>query len=200
MTPNEKIRYIMDKFGLDLEHMREITHSTKNRMAKLLNDEAEPTETELNHICETFSIKPSIMRNGYNLPMLKMKIKIDMTKYKNLIEAYVAMLNEYYDEPWEVYVLARIPYKNAFDTFLDTIFPPKPEKMEDGVSFTPNYLAIKGENMLIINIYDEIFEVTEVDERAKEKRFVFGRYKYVRANKIHLKKYVPEVEFYFKNF
>ncbi|HBA37089.1 MAG TPA: hypothetical protein DCY94_00060 [Firmicutes bacterium] len=201
MTPQEKLREIMERFGLSKEHMREITHSTQNRIEKLLNGEAEPNDTELEHLKNTFGIKPHVIRNPYTLPMLTMRKEIDMKKYKTVFDAYVEILKEYFPEPWEVYVVAKIPYKNAFDTFLDTIFLPKPQKIDKNMmTFTPNYLAIKDNSRLLVSLKDNILEVTEIDERADEHRFIYKRYKYVRANKVQLKKVKPEVEFYFKNF
>lgn len=188
----------MDRFGLDVDHMRAITHSTQGRFAKLASGEAKPNDVELRHISEVFNIKPKQMLNSYELPILTMRVTIEIDKYKDILDAYFEILKEYYPDPWVVYALARIPYRNTFDKFLDALFP-KPPKKTDSLfeAFTPNYLAINGDRMLIVNIEDSILEIKEVTEEAKEKRFIYGKYIYVRTGIIQLKKYEPTVQRYF---
>lgn len=200
MNSRDKLIDIMERFGLDEDHMREITHSTSKRIKKLISGESELNETEISHICKTFNIKPKIFHNQYPLPMLTMTKEIDMKAYKTILNAYVEILKEYYKEPWEVFVLAKIPYRNAFQSFIDAIFQSESSIQENMGTFTPNYLAIKEEKYLLVNIRDGILEVSELDDSAKEHRFIYKKFKYVRANKVQLKKYVPAVERYFQNF
>lgn len=191
----------MDRFGLTSEHMREITHSTRSRIEKLLNREVELNETEISHLCEVFNIKTKVFKNPYPLPLLTMKKEIDIEKYKNILNAYVEILKEYYPEPWEVYVLAKIPYRNAFQSFIEMFSSKNIESLEQKTGpFTPNYLAINGERYLLVNIKNSTLEVSEIGEAAEAQRFIYKKFKYVRANRVQLKKYTPEVEMYFKNF
>ncbi len=200
MSPEEKLKNIQERFGLTNDHLKSIVHCREERLVKLLNETSKLKENEIEHICETFGIKnKNFVNKNYILPKLTMKIKIDISKYKNLISAYVGIIKEYYPKPWEVYVLAKIRNKTSFEKFIE-IFVTNKKSLEETDIFTPNYLAIKEEQYLIINLENNILEVQEIGDLGKNKRFIYGKYRYARANKVMLERYVPDVTNYNENF
>lgn len=198
MTFGEKLSVLKEKFGLDDEHLSEILHITDRRLTRLIEELAMPNERELEYLHKTFNIEPKRWLNeNYYLPRMTMTKKINMKQYKDIFNAYVEVLKEYYPDPWEVYVVAKIRNKSAFDKFIEIFKDPKKEVNKEMSIFTPNYLAVLNDARLLVNISDGILEVTELSEIANEQRFTYGKYRYVRANKVMLKKYVPPVEKYF---
>ncbi len=199
MTSNEKIKDIKTRFGLDDAHMSMILHTSQNRIRKIIRNEIEPTSSELGYLSRALGIEIDILTDPTKtIPLGTMKISIDMTKYKNIFNAYVETLKEYYNEPWEVYVLAKIKVKTNFQKFCEILsISPKKEIDKEMSTFTPNYLAVKKDVRLLISITNGTLEVTEVPLISKEPRFVYNNYRYVRANKIFLERYVSGVERYF---
>lgn len=198
MTFGEKLRALKEKFGLDDEHLSEILHITERRLTRLIEELSTPNEKELEYLYKTFNIEPKRWINeNYTLPNMTMRTKIDVKKYKDIFNAYVETLKEYYPDPWEVYVIAKLRNKSSFDKFMELFKKPKQEVNPETSIFTPNYLAVLGDARLLINISEDTLEVTELPEISKEQRFTYGKYRYVRANKVQLKKYVPPVERYY---
>ncbi len=191
MTTNEKIKDIKVRFGLDDEHMCQLLHISKDRLKCIIDGTCEPTFSELEYIKKSLNIDMKFLtKENKRVPLSCLKISIDMSKYKNIFDAYVEVLKEYFGVSWDIYVLAKIRVRSIFNIFT------RRESNKEMI-FTPNYLAVKGSTRLLVNISNGTLEVTEVPIISESPRFIYKGYRYIKANKIYLEKYVPKVERYF---
>lgn len=187
MTLEGKLKYYKEHLDLSDEHMARLLGMSEKKLNRLLDGKDHLTDKQLSNICAVFGIKEKdFLDSKKTLTLVGYNEKIDLSKYRTIIQAYVDIIKKYFGDPWEVYVLAKIYNPTKFQKFLD-IFKPY-YKIADGMmsNFEPNYIAFKGEDMILISIENGILKVSELPPVAKNKRFTLGRFAYVRANKLKL--------------
>lgn len=197
MKIEEKLNYFKEHLDLSNEHMCELLGINEKRLERLLSGKTQPSEKLLVKICKVFNIKEKVLLDPKKtLALVEYNEKIDLSKYKTIIQAYVDIVKKYFGDPWVVYVLAKIYSPNKFQKFLDFFKPYY--KIADGMmsNFEPNYIAFRDEDMLLISIENGVLKVSTLPPEGKNKRFTLGRFSYMRANKLKLTD-EPVVERYF---
>lgn len=172
MTTEEKIKRIQDDFSI-----------SGKTLSNLLGINLKELETKSPKCVDRLEKQVTFRSDG----CITIKVKINLKRYKNIFEAYPKILKEYFDKPWDVYVLAKVKNRGKF-SFIGWFFGNNKKAIVNEMNtFQPSYLAKKDGRCVLINFYSDYFTLTEVDKVASEERFVFDGYRYVRANPVVLK-------------
>ena len=83
MTLGEKIKEMRKKFGLSQEELASIMNVSRQAITKWESDGGLPDISNLQELSKVLNISVDNLMNNDVLPLLKMKIKLDRTKYKN---------------------------------------------------------------------------------------------------------------------
>ena len=187
MTLGQKLKEIRKRFGMSQEQLAEILNVSRQAITKWENDGGLPDVSNLQEIAKTFGITVDYLLDDENqLPALSLRKELDKEKYKNKITMYQEVLKEYFPEPYEIFVLSRFKKQNFFELLIDTFIAPEiaPVDTADALSdMSPYYLVKKGEYKLLVNIKNYVLEIVELPVTTKEKRFVYGKNKFVNCGK-----------------
>lgn len=187
MTLGQKLKEIRKRFGMSQEQLAEILNVSRQAITKWENDGGLPDISNLQEIAKTFGITVDYLLDDENqLPALSLRKELDKEKYKNKITMYQEVLKEYFPEPYEIFVLSRFKKQNFFELLIDTFIAPEiaPVDTADALSdMSPYYLVKKGEYKLLVNIKNYVLEIVELPVTTKEKRFVYGKNKFVNCGK-----------------
>lgn len=187
MTLGQKLKEIRKRFGMSQEQLVEILNVSRQAITKWENDGGLPDVSNLQEIAKTFGITVDYLLDDENqLPALSLRKELDKEKYKNKITMYQEVLKEYFPEPYEIFVLSRFKKQNFFELLIDTFIAPEiaPVDTADALSdMSPYYLVKKGEYKLLVNIKNYVLEIVELPVTTKEKRFVYGKNKFVNCGK-----------------
>ena len=187
MTLGQKLKEIRKRFGMSQEQLAEILNVSRQAITKWENDGGLPDVSNLQEIAKTFGITVDYLLDDENqLPALSLRKELDKEKYKNKISMYQEVLKEYFPEPYEIFVLSRFKKQNFFELLIDTFIAPEigPVDTADALSdMSPYYLVKKGEYKLLVNIKNYVLEIVELPVTTKEKRFVYGKNKFVNCGK-----------------
>lgn len=192
MTLGQKLKEIRKKFGLSQEQLAEIMNVSRQVITKWENDGGLPDVSNLQELSKVFGITVDYLLNDENvLPALSMRKELDKEKYKNKMTMYSEVLKEYYPEPYEIYILSRNKKQNIFEFLLDTLIAPEigPIDTADVLSDMSPYYLVKKDNLkLLVNIKNYILEVIELPSNTKDKRFIYGKNKFINCGKLKLTK------------
>lgn len=189
MTLGQKLKEIRKRFGLSQEQLAEIMNVSRQAITKWENDNGLPDVSNLQELSRVFGITIDYLLNDDNqLPVLSMKKQLDKDKYKNKISSYEAILKEYYPAPWEVYILTREKKLSKLEDFFDFIVGSGTVNLADALNdMSPYYLVTKDNLKLLVNIRDWILEVIELPCNTNEKKFSYGKNKFINRGKIRYK-------------
>ncbi len=187
MTLGQKLKEIRKRFGMSQEQLAEILNVSRQAITKWENDGGLPDISNLQEIAKTFGITVDYLLDDENqLPALSLRKELDKEKYKNKITMYQEVLKEYFPDPYEIFVLSRFKKQNFFELLIDTFIAPEigPVDTADALSdMSPYYFVKKGEYKLLVNIKNYVLEIVELPVTTKDKRFVYGKNKFVNCGK-----------------
>lgn len=191
MTLGQKLKEIRKRFGLSQEQLAEIMNVSRQAITKWENDGGLPDVSNLQELSKVFGITVDYLLNDENqLPALSMRKEIDKEKYKNKLTMYSEVLKEYYPEPYEVYALTRTKKLNFIELVLDIFIAPEigPVSTADVFGDLSPYYLIKKDNLkLLVNIKNYIMEVIELPSNTNDRKFVYGKNKFINCGKINVK-------------
>ena len=166
MTLGEKLREIRKKFGLSQEQLADMINVSRQAITKWETDKGIPDVTNLQELAKVFGVTVDYFLNDANrAPVLSMKKELDKSKYKSKLSAYREILKEYYDEPWEVYLLSRSKKFKLTDFIIDTLTVPEigPVDTADMLSDMSTYYLAKMDGVkLLVNIRKWVLTATEL--------------------------------------
>ena len=173
MTLGQKLKQIRNRFGLSQEQLADIINVSRQAITKWENDNGLPDISNLQEISKVFGITIDYLLDDKNsLPALSLRIELDKEKYKNKLTMYSNILKEYYQEPYEIYILSRTPKLNFAETLIDTFIAPEigPVSTANELSdLSPYYLVKKNNLKLLVNIKNYVLEVIELPNDTNEK-------------------------------
>ena len=191
MTLGQKLKEIRKRFGLSQEQLAEIMNVSRQAITKWENDGGMPDVSNLQELSRVFGITVDHLLNDDNqLPALSLKKELDKEKYKNKLTMYDDVLKEYYPEPYEIFILSRNKKLTIPELLLDTFIAPEigPISTADGLSDLSPYYLVKKDNLkLLVNIKDWTLEVIELPNNTNEKKFVYGKNKFINCGKLKMK-------------
>ncbi len=192
MTLGQKIKEIRKRFGLSQEELAAIINVSRQAITKWENDGGLPDVSNLQELSKVFGVTVDYLLNdGNQLPALSMKKELDKEKYKNKATMHMAVLKEYYSEPYEVYILTREKKLNFIERVLDIFIAPEIGPVSTADSFSdlsPYYLVKKDNIKLLVNIKNYIMEVIELPFDTNDKKFICGQNKFKNCGKLKLTK------------
>lgn len=191
MTLGQKLKEIRKRFGLSQEQLAEIMNVSRQAITKWENDGGMPDISNLQELSKVFGITIDYLLDNENtLPALAMRKKLDKNQHKNKLTMYCEVLKEYYPEPYEIYVLSRSKKLNFIENVLDVLIAPEigPVSTADSLGNLSLYYLVKKDNLkLLVNIKDYVLEVIELSTSTNDKKFVYGKNKFVNCGKLELK-------------
>lgn len=191
MTLGQKLKEIRKRFGLSQEQLAEIMNVSRQAITKWENDGGMPDVSNLQELSKVFGITVDYLLNDDNqLPALSLKKELDKEKYKNKLTMYNEVLKEYYPEPYEIFILSRNKKLTISELLLDTFIAPEigPVSTADGLSDLSPYYLVKKDNLkLLVNIKNWTLEVIELPNNTNERKFVYGKNKFINCGKLKMK-------------
>ncbi len=196
MTLGQKLKDIRKRFGLSQEQLSEIMNVSRQAITKWESDNGIPDVSNLQELSKVFGVTIDYLLNDdKNLPALSMKKQLDKDKYKNKFFSYEQILEEYYPEPWEIYILNRSKKFKLIDFVIDTLVEPTigPVDTADMLSDLSPYYLIKKDNLkLLVNIKNWILTVVELPSKINDKKFIYKNNKFTNVGKIKIKNNVKK--------
>ena len=190
MTLGKKLKEIRKRFDLSQEQLAEIMNVSRQAITKWENDGGLTDVSNPQELSKVFGITVDYLLNDDNgLPALSMRKELDKSKYKNKIKMYSEVLKEYYPEPYEIYTLTRTKKLNFVETIIDIFIAPEigPVSTADVFSDLSPYYLVKKDNLkLLVNIKNYILEVIELPSNTNNKKFVYGKNKFINCGKLTL--------------
>lgn len=171
----EKIEEIKERLSLS---NKELSHLLEIKMESLINCEKEVSEK----IIEIFNITLEDLKGINKLPKLKITKILDMKKYKNKVVAYNEIIKSHHTASWKIYVLTKTKVKEKIK--LTSLF--KKRKKVELKEFTPSFLAVNNNTLLLINFTDGKLIITELDNDINTDEFVEDNTKYRKANEVKI--------------
>ena len=191
MTLGQKLKEIRKRFGLSQESLAEIMNVSRQAITKWESDEGLPDVSNLQELSKVFNLTVDyLLDNDNSLPALSMKKELNKEKYEMNKKGYIAILNDYYTEPWEIYELLRSNKHSKLAWIVsDWVVGAGPMEALDALDDTTPYYLIKKDGLkLLVNIHDYILEVIELPENTNDKKFVYGKNKFKQFKKLELTK------------
>ena len=191
MTLGQKLKEIRKRFGLSQEQLAEIMNVSRQAITKWENDGGLPDVSNLQELSKIFGVTVDYLLNDENgLSALSMRKELNREKYNNKITMYSEVLKEYYPEPYEIYNLSRTKKLNLVETLIDTFIAPEigPVSTADDLGdLSPYYLVKKDELKLLVNIKNYVLEVIELPSNTNDKKFIYGKNKFVNCGKVKIR-------------
>lgn len=188
MTLGEKLKEIRKRFGLSQEQLAEIMNVSRQAITKWENDGGMPDVSNLQELSKVFGITVDYLLNDDNqLPALSLKKELDKEKYKNKLTMYYEVLKEHYPEPYEIFILSRSKKLTIPELLVDTLIAPEigPVSTAEGLSDLSPYYLVKKDNLkLLVNIKNWTLEVIELPNNTNEKKFVYGKNKFINCGEL----------------
>lgn len=192
MTLGQKLKEIRKRFGLSQEQLAQIMNVSRQAITKWENDGDLPDVSNLQELSKVFGITVDYLLNDENnLPALSMRKELNKEEYKNKLTTYREVLEQYYPEPYEIYILIRTKKLNFIETILDIFIAPEisPVSTADEFSDLSQYYLVKKDNLkLLVNIKNYILEVIELPSNTNDKKFIYGKNKFKNCGKLKLSK------------
>jgi len=190
MTFGEKLKEIRKRFGLSQEQLAEIMNVSRQAITKWESDNGLPDVSNLQELSKVFGLTVDYLLNNDNsLPALTMKKELDKEKYKNKLSMNLDVLREYFPEPYEVYSLSRFKKFNLIENIIDTFSEIYPISLADAFSDLSSYYLVKKDGLkFLVNIKKMLLEVIELPSDTNEKKFVYGRNKFINSGRLSLNK------------
>jgi len=189
MTLGQKLKEIRKRFGLSQEQLAEIMNVSRQAITKWENDLGLPDVSNLQELSKVFGITVDYLLNDENqLPALSMKKELDKDKYNNKLTMFSNVLQEYYPEPWKIYVLRREKKMNLVEKIIDFFVDIMPITLADITSDASSYYLVKKDNLkLLVNIKNYTLEVIELPFNTNDKKFVYGQNKFKNYGEFKIK-------------
>jgi len=196
MTFGEKLKEIRRRFSLSQEQLAEIMNVSRQAITKWENDKGLPDVGNLQHLAKTFGLSvDSLLNDQSHLPLLVMKMQIDKNKYKNKFSSYAEILNEFFGESYEIFVLSREKKMNIIEFLIDVFVGGSapamiyPIETADVLSDLSPYYLIKKDNLkLLVNIKNWVLEVVELPVDTDDKKFIYQKNRFRNCGKLDLSK------------
>ena len=192
MTLGQKLKDIRKRFGLSQEQLAQIINVSRQAITKWENDGGLPDVSNLQELSKVFGITVDYLLNDENnLQALSMRKELNKEKYKNKLTMYREVLEQYYPEPYEIYILIRTKKLNFIETVLDIFIAPEisPVSTADEFSDLSQYYLVKKDNLkLLVNIKNYVLEVIELPTNTNDKKFIYGKNKFKNCGKLKLSK------------
>lgn len=181
---NEKIRDIRERLDLSIKQFANLVDLKEKDVKNIEDNSKKPENDSLNKILEICNITLSELFNGeYTINIRK---KIDVSKYKNIFNAYVENLKYYFGDK-HIYVLSRHKKKNKWVSFIDILFrSSKSAVINEMKYFSPCYL-VKNNISLLIIFENDIMCIYEIKKLLQEDKFEYNNYIYKIANEVSFK-------------
>lgn len=174
------------------EQLGEILNVSRQAITKWENDLGLPDISNLQELSKVFGVTVDYLLEDKNtLPALTMKKYLDKDKYKNKLTMYEEVLKTYYPSPYEIYVLSRTRKLNFIELLIDTFISPEigPVSTADELGDLSPYYLVKKDNLkLLVNIKNYILEVIELPSTINDKKFTYGKNKFINCGKLKLTK------------
>lgn len=184
------VRVIRGRLGLSQSVMAEILDVDVKELKLIESDSIEMSTRVIERLREVFDINGLVITDSaLEEGLLVMTMEISTKEYDNIFKAYVETLKRFFPNPWQVYVLSKVKVKKGIGGFFDLFFNNNRVSVASEMKyFSPTYLVISDDVNLIVNFEKISLKIFELGELDSYERFEFNGYRYVRANKITIKK------------
>ena len=173
MTLGIKIKNSRKRLGISQDKLAEIMNVSRLAITKWESDSGIPDISNLQALSKLFGVSVDYLLSNESLPQVTLNIKLDKSKYKNKLPSYHEILKEYYDEPWEIYVLTVSNKLNKLEGTLDILSGGNYGLIKNASDLSPYYLVIKDEMKLLINIKDWKLLVVELPSDIDTNKFTY---------------------------
>ncbi len=96
MTLGNKIKDIRIRLCLSQEDLASIMNVSIQAITKWESDNGVPDISNLKELSKVFNVSIDNLMSNEKLPLLKMKIELDKSKYKNILTSYKEVLDDYF--------------------------------------------------------------------------------------------------------
>ena len=158
---------------------------SRQAITKWETDKGMPDISNLQELSKVLNISVDNLMNNDVLPLLKMKIKLDRTKYKNKLTSYRDILNDYFNNS-EIFVLSFYNDLNLIEKILNLFTGGDYYLIKDVSDLSPYYLVVNNETKLLINIKDYNLIIYELSSDINTKKFKFDNKTYINCGKLKI--------------
>lgn len=187
MTFGEKLKDIRRRFYLTQEQLSRIVDVSRQTIAKWESDLSVPDEKGLQLLSNTFGISVNSLVNDKELPLLVMRVELDRDRYKNKLGSYETILKDYFFV-CEIYNLVRSRKMSILGTIIDFFVFGLNNDIDTFSDLSPYYLIKKNGSKFLVNIKNWVLEISELPLEINDKKFVFGKNKFVNCGRLVFKK------------
>lgn len=173
MTLGSKIKNSRKRLGISQDKLAEIMNVSRQAITKWESDSGIPDISNLQALSKLFGVSVDYLLSNQSLPQVTLNITLDKSKYKNKLTSYHEILKEYYDEPWEIYVLTISNKLSKLEGTLDILSGGNYGLIKNASDLSPYYLVIKDEIKLLINIKDWKLLVVELPSDINTNKFTY---------------------------
>lgn len=185
MTLGEKLKELRKKFGLTQEELGSMMNVSRQAITKWENDNGIPDISNLVQLANFFEISVDyLLDEKKELPHLSLRISLDKKKYKNKLSSYAEILQEYFKEPWQLYNLTKIDKMGKLESLFNYITGGDYYLIKGVSDLSPNYLGVKNDIKVLINIKDWVLTVKELPSNTNIKKFTIDKVKFINAGKL----------------
>lgn len=188
MTFGQKLIEIRKKFGLSQDQFAEIIDVTRQIINEWENEGVLPDVSNLQMISKVFGITiDSLVNDDVQLSAFSMRKELDRNKYRSKFTMFSEVLNEYYSEPWEIFILKREKKMTILENIIDFCVDIMPFTLADIVRDTSPYYLVKKDNLkLLVNIKNYVLYVVELPSNIDDKKFIYGKNKFINIRKVKI--------------
>ena len=188
MTLGKKLKELRKKFGLTQEELGRMMNVSRQAITKWENDNGIPDISNLVLLANYFEISVDyLLDEKRKLPFLSLHISLDKKKYKNKLSSYAEILQEYFKEPWELYNLTKVDKMGKLESLFNYITGGDYYLIKGVSDLSPNYLGVKNDIKVLINIKDWVLIVKELPSNTSIKKFTIDKVKFINAGKLKLR-------------
>ena len=185
MTLGKKIKNIRKRLCISQDDLASIMNVSRQAITKWETDKGMPDISNLQELSKVLNISVDNLMNNDVLPLLKMKIKLDRTKYKNKLTSYRDILNDYFNNS-EIFVLSFYNDLNLIEKILNLFTGGDYYLIKDVSDLSPYYLVMNNETKLLINIKDYNLIIYELSSDINTKKFKFDNKTYINCGKLKI--------------
>ena len=184
----KKLKELRKKFGLTQEELGRMMNVSRQAITKWENDNGIPDISNLVLLANYFEISVDyLLDEKRKLPFLSLHISLDKKKYKNKLSSYAEILQEYFKEPWELYNLTKVDKMGKLESLFNYITGGDYYLIKGVSDLSPNYLGVKNDIKVLINIKDWVLIVKELPSNTNIKKFTIDKVKFINAGKLKLR-------------
>lgn len=183
MTLGNKIKDIRVRLCLSQEDLASIMNVSRQAITKWESGNGVPDISNLKELSKVFNVSIDNLMSNEKLPLLKMKIELDKSKYKNILTSYKKVLDDYFKD-YEIYILSFYNDMNLIERILNLFTGGDYFLIKDVSDLSPYYLIVKDDTKLLVNIKNNELIEYELPNDIKTKKFKFDNRTYINCGKL----------------